>query len=153
MNKKTIKQELAFSGVMTFGMVLIMMSYNMFLRFGFSAVTLENIVLHFVPIYAGAFLIEQLIVNHNVQKAHKLIVSPDDKKFKQIAVYSLLMVTMMATLMTLYAALMNNTGSPTFWEDYAKSLLMNFPMALVAQFVVVGPLTRLIFAKIDMRAK
>ena len=30
---------------------------------------------------------------------------------------------------------------------------MNFPMALVAQFVVVGPLTRLIFAKIDMRAK
>lgn len=136
---------------MTFGMVIIMMSYNMILRFGVSWDTFSKIIVAFIPIYLGAFLIEQLIVNHNVQRVHKMIVSPDDKKFKKIAVYSLLMVTMMACLMTLYAALMTNTGSATFWYDYGKSLLMNYPMALVAQFAVVGPLVRGLFAKLEKR--
>lgn len=149
MQKKTIKQELAFSAVMTLFMVAMMMSYNMFMRFGFSLDTVENILLHIVPIYVGAFLIEQLIVNHNVQKVHKLIVSPDGKAFKKIAVYSLLMVTCMVLLMTLFAALINNTGSETFWTDYLQSVAMNFPAALVAQFGIAGPLTRWIFAKLE----
>ena len=50
------------------------------------------------------------------------------------------MLTVAST--SLMAALINNTGSDTFWTDYLQGVAMNFPAALVARFGVAGPLTR-----------
>lgn len=143
---KTMQKELLFSAAMTLGMVVIMLTYNTILRFGLSGETPGMLLAHFVPIYIGAFLIQKLIVDHNVKKAHKMIVAPEDKAFKKTIVYTLLMVTMMVLFMTLYASLLSNTGSQTFWGDYIKSVLMNYPVALMAQLVVVGPLVRAMFS-------
>lgn len=141
---KILKAETTFSIMMTLGMVSIMLTYNMLMHLGFTGMALKGILLNFIPVFIGAYLIEQLIVNHNVRKVHEMIVSPEDKQFKKIMVYLLLMVVCMVLPMTLFAALINNVGSGTFWYDYLKSVAMNFPMALIAQFLVVGPATRAI---------
>ncbi len=144
--KKILQKELQFSAWITLGMVLIMVAYNMILHFGFTADALMIGLQSFVPIYVGAFLIEQTIVDHNVKRIHKLIVSPTDDAFKKAVWFSFLMVTFMVLAMTLFASLLSNTGSDVFWSEYLVSVARNFPVALIAQFFVVGPIVRAFIA-------
>lgn len=144
--KNIVKKELQFSLIMTFGMVVIMLTYNMLLHFGWSQEALVVGLQSFVPVYLGAFLIEQFIVDHNVRRVHAFVVSPTDKAFKKVIVFSLLMVTGMVVAMTLFAALLTNTGSADFWMEYLVSVARNFPVALIAQLCIVGPIVRAFIA-------
>lgn len=150
---RTLKEELAFSTMMTIGMASIMLSYNMVLVFGFHTETLILIIKQFVPVFLIAFAVEQLIVSHNVHKLHKILVSPTDPKFKHILVMVLLMVTGMCLLMTLITTLINVGTENQFLEHYISSVIKNYPMALVAQLVVVGPLVRYFHLKIFTKSK
>ena len=145
---KLQKEELLFGLLMTIGMVTIMTSYNIVIVFGFNANALKHILAGIVPVFIVAFIVEQLIINHNVQKMHKLIVSPDDPKFKQIVMFSILMVTGMCLSMTLYATLVNVGTSSHFWQQYFAAVARNYPVALLSQLLVVGPLARALHAKI-----
>lgn len=148
---KTLKEELAFSGLMTVGMVVIMLAYNAILTFGFTTASAMMIVTQFTPIFVIAFIIEQLIVSHNVHKLHKILVSPHDPEFKHIIVMAGLMVTGMCLLMTLYTTLVNVGTENNFWQHYLSAVIRNYPVALVAQLAVVGPLVRLTHMNIFKR--
>ena len=150
---RTLKEELVFSTMMTIGMATIMLSYNMVLIFGFHTETIILIIKQFVPIFLIAFAVEQLIVSHNVHKLHKIIVSPTDPKFKHILVMVLLMVTGMCLMMTLITTLINVGTENHFLEHYISSVIKNYPMALLAQLAVVGPLVRYLHLKIFTKSK
>lgn len=152
MNKDT-KEELAFSTMMTVGMVLIMLSYNIILISGFTQKSLVIILTQFIPIFIAAFIIEQLVVSHNVHKLHKIIVSPHDPKFKYIIVMSILMATSMSLLMTLYTTLIHVGTVNNFWQHYIVAWLRNYPVALMAQLIVVGPIVRLLHIRLFAQTK
>lgn len=147
MNKK-IKEELVFSALMTVGMAAIMLIFNMILMFGFTKEACMGILTQFVPIYIAAFAIEQLVVSHNVNKLHKIIVSPSDSKFKYITIMAILMATCMSLLMTLYTSLIYVGTENNFWHHFIFAWLHNYPVALFSQLVVVGPIVRLIHKNI-----
>lgn len=152
MNKDT-KEELAFSTMMTVGMVLIMLSYSIILISGFTPKSLIIILTQFIPIFVVAFIIEQLVVSHNVHKLHKIIVSPHDPKFKYIVVMSILMATSMSLLMTLYTTLIHTGTGNDFWQHYIVAWLRNYPVALTAQLFIVGPIVRLLHIKLFAQTK
>ena len=142
------KEELIFGLLMTVGMVTIMTSYNIIGMFGFNGNAFMHILTGITPIFITALVVEQLIINHNVQKLHKLIVSPNDPQFKKIVVFSVLMVTGMCLSMTLYATLANVGTGPRFFEHYLTNVARNYPVALISQLFVVGPLARAFHARL-----
>ncbi|PJZ84930.1 DUF2798 domain-containing protein [Leptospira harrisiae] len=150
---RILKEESVFSTLMTIGMVTVMLSYNIILIFGFHTNTLLMIVRQFIPIFLIAFAVEQLVVSHNVQKLHKIFVSPSDPKFKHILIMVLLMVTSMCLLMTLITTLINIGTENHFREHYISSVLKNYPVALLAQLLVVGPIVRIIHLKLFNKSK
>lgn len=93
-------------------------------------------------------MIERLVVGHNVSKLHKMIVSSDDTEFKHVIVMSGLMVTGMCLLMTLYATVVSFGSGAGFWSEYIFNLVRNYPVALLAQLLVVCPLTRFLFVRL-----
>ena len=147
MNQET-KEELIFSALMTIGMVLVMLSYNIILISGFTLKSLIVIITQFIPIFIAAFIVEQLVVSHNVHKLHKMIVSPSDPEFKHILVMSILMATSMSLLMTMYTTLIHVGTEDHFWQHYITAWLRNYPVALIAQLLVVGPAIRSLYIKV-----
>ena len=146
-----LKEELEFSFMMMFGMVTIMLSYNSILISGFSLTTLKMILSQFIPIFIMVFFVEQLFVSHNVQKLHKILVSPEDPKFKHEIIMILLMVTGMCASMTMYTSLIYVGTGNGFWHHYLFALIRNYPVALISQMFIVGPLVRFLFVKINSK--
>lgn len=133
--------------MMTVGMVTIMLTYNAIFILGFTSAALTLIVTQFIPIFIAAFIIEQMIVSHNARKLHKIVASPNDAQFKSIIKLSIIMVTGMCLSMTLYTTLVN-TGTDNFWQHYGTAIIRNYPIALIAQLAIVGPLTRILHVRI-----
>ncbi len=145
--KHTLKQELIFSAMMTFGMVLVMLSFNIILAVGFTSTALIGILTNVLPVFVVALLVELLLVAHNVKKLHTIIVAPDDPKIKYVLVMGMLMVLGMCATMSLYATLVNHGTGPDFWRSYLLTFSRNLPVALVAQLIVIGPTVRLLHVR------
>lgn len=150
MNSK-LKEELAFSSMMIFGMVTIMLAYNSILIAGFSFATIKMALSQFIPIFIAVFIVEQLFVRHNVHKLHKILVSPDDPGFKREMVMIILMVTAMCTSMTMYTTLIYVGTQGNFWQHYLFAVARNYPVALFSQIIIVGPLVRILHKKLFSR--
>ena len=142
------KEELAFTLMMVVGMVLIMLTYNSVLAVGFTGEAASMVMSHIVPTILVAGILELFVVSHNVHKIHKLIVSPGDPQFKHIIVLALLFVTFMAAIMSLYGTLLSTGTENSFWYHYGINLLRNWPVALIAQLVVMGPLVRVVHMRL-----
>lgn len=142
--KSSVREELIFSTMMTFGMVLVMLSFNVVLAAGFSGSALMGILANFLPVFVVAMAVELLLVAHNVKKLHKVLVAPDDPKIKFVLVMGALMVLGMS----LYAVLVNHGTGPDFWSNYLLTFSRNLPVALVAQLIVIGPIVRLLHMRI-----
>lgn len=143
MNSK-LKEELAFSSMMIFGMVTVMLAYNSILISGFGLETIKIILSQFVPIFIAVFIVEQLFVSHNVHKLHKILVSPDDPGFKREIVMIILMITAMCVSMTMYTTLIYVGTEGNFWQHYLLAIARNYPVALFSQLIIVGPLVRIL---------
>lgn len=146
--KSSVREELIFSTMMTFGMVLVMLSFNVVLAAGFSGSALMGILANFLPVFVVAMAVELLLVAHNVKKLHKVLVAPDDPKIKFVLVMGALMVLGMCSTMSLYAVLVNHGTGPDFWSNYLLTFSRNLPVALVAQLIVIGPIVRLLHMRI-----
>jgi uncharacterized membrane protein len=145
---KTLIKELTYSALTTTGMVTIMMSYNVILGTGFNTSAISIFLSQFIPVFVVAFLVQKFVVSHNAFALHKKIVSPQDPTIKYIAVMTLLMVTGMCLSMTMYATLTSVGTENDFWGHYFISVARNYPVALIAQGFVVGPIVRNLHAKI-----
>jgi hypothetical protein len=129
-------------------MVTIMMSYNVILGTGFTTSAISIFVSQFIPVFIVAFLISKFVISHNAFALHRKIVSPQDPTIKYIVVMTLLMVTGMCLSMTMYATLVSVGTENNFWGHYFINVARNYPVALIAQGFVVGPIVRSLHAKI-----
>ena len=150
---RTAKEELVFSAINTIGMVVIMVSYNVIQLCGATVDSIGVILLKIVPIFIAAFLVAKLVVDHNVHALHRILVSPHDPAFKHILVLSILMVTGMCFAMTLYTTILYSGTGGDFFSRYLGGVARNYPVALISQLLVVGPLSRVIHLKIFRRSE
>jgi len=54
----------------------------------------------------------------------------------------------MAAIMSLYGTLLSTGTENSFWYHYGINLLRNWPVALIAQLVVMGPLVRVVHMRL-----
>lgn len=142
------KEGIIFGIFMCFGMVLIMLFYNTILR-GFSSFTVSSFVIIFCITFIVAFIIESLIE----PIARKLALSLPYDKSKEtnfIIAISFCMVPMMVIIMSGYGLVLTTltTGvEGSFFTVYLKTVGLNFIVALPAQLLIVGPISRRLLVK------
>lgn len=151
------KEGIIFGLCMCFGMVFIMSFYNTALH-GFSSFTIGSAIIQFVITFVVAFAAESLVE----PLARKLAASlPYDKskKLNIILVFAFCMVPMMVLIMSVYGLVLTSfiadiNGS--LFTAYMKTVGLNIIVALPAQLLIVGPISRWIlvnFIKPSPQAK
>ncbi|MDL4842365.1 DUF2798 domain-containing protein [Aquibacillus rhizosphaerae] len=142
------KEGIIFGIFMCFGMVSIMTAYNTALH-GFSSFTIGSAAIQFTVTFIVSFFVESLVE----PKARKFALSlPYDKskKINIILAISLCMVSLMVLIMSGYGlilmSLMIGIKGPIF-TAYLKTVGLNFIVALPAQLLIVGPISRWLLTK------
>lgn len=151
MNKMptTIKEHLLFTALMVTVMCLVMTNYNVMLHDGFSIESFKKACAIFPLTFVVAFLVEWFIVGRiAMMLAHKVLIE-NDPLLKKILVIALFFVTGMASLMSLYGAVISNGFSSDLFSIWIKNISMNFPMAYFLQVAIAGPFVRFLYAKLS----
>lgn len=147
----TRKESLIFGGMMCFGMVLVMTMYNFYLHNAFASLTFTQGVLDLLLGFAVAFLLDCFLVGPYAKKAALKITGPTAKPLYKVLAISTCMVIGMASLMSVYGLITSSIADGIQWNsilgDYARTLGMNFIVALPLQMIVMGPVVRFIFRK------
>jgi hypothetical protein len=127
----SFKERILFSISQSFLMVLGMMSFNLILHNEFS---LNNIAFGFPLLFITAFLIDWFIINKITVK----IVSHYKKQF----LFPISKVTGMVVCMSCIALLIEIGFMSDFANVYCAAITKNYPIALLLQIIVAGPLAR-----------
>ncbi|ARK32321.1 DUF2798 domain-containing protein [Halalkalibacter krulwichiae] len=142
------KEGIIFGLFMCFGMVLIMSVYNTALQ-GFSAFTVWSVVIIFAVTFIVAFIAESLVE----PIARKLAFSvPFDrsKRMNIILALAFCMVPMMVLIMSGYGVLLQSVTigiEGSIFTAYLKTIGLNIIVALPAQLLIVGPISRWLLTK------
>lgn len=145
---KNKKEQMVFTTLTCACMVLGMSIYNVILLKGFTLSVFIDVALGFVPAFIVGLLLDIFIVGKISKSVVTKIVKQGDPLIKKILFMSCFMVTGMVLLMSLYGAIMNVGFSTELPTAYVKGVGFNFIAALPLQFLIVGPIVRLIFTKI-----
>ncbi len=141
------KESFIFTLIMCVLMVLGMSIYNLLLLNGFSNSFFKDLVIGYVPAFLVALVLDVFVVGKLAKSvAHKFI-KPADPMFKRVMLISFCMVSSMVLLMSFYGAVVHVGFTADLFHAYLKSVLQNFICALPLQFLIVGPLTRIIFMR------
>ncbi|MCI2256592.1 DUF2798 domain-containing protein [Domibacillus sp. PGB-M46] len=142
------KEGIIFGSFMCFGMVLIMSVYNTALH-GFSTFTPGSAVVQFLVTLIIAFVVESFVE----PIARKIALSLPYDKSKEInfiVALSCCMVPAMVLIMSVYGlaltAFMSEIEGSIF-TAYLKTVGLNFVVALPAQLLIVGPISRWLLTK------
>lgn len=147
-------QELIFTFIMVIVMVYAMICYNIAIEFG--ALTNEVFLIAFNELwFMGliAFGLDFFLVGFLTKKiSFKLIKENYRNSFTLTLSISILSVCFMCPLMSFFATLIIKQPSlADFFATWVQTSILNFPMALLWQLVVAGPLVRFIFRLIFIR--
>ncbi|MEW4354222.1 DUF2798 domain-containing protein [Streptococcus pneumoniae] len=143
---KTKKESIVFTILMCSVMVFGMSIWNLTLVGQFSW---GHVFLGFVPAFIVAFLLDVFVVGPVAKKLafgflHRL---PQPVKiWQKILVISGTMALFMVTFMSLYGLLFN--GVSLSLATYLRAWLSNAVMALPLNFLVAGPISRLLLEKL-----
>ncbi|WP_438444087.1 DUF2798 domain-containing protein [Gorillibacterium sp. sgz5001074] len=145
---KNKKESFVFTTIMCFLMVLVMSFYNIALFGGFSDTFIRQFMTGFFPALAAALLLDLFVVGKAAKGlAHRLL-RPSDPLIKKILLISFFMVCGMAACMSLFGTVAHYGFAPESLRHYPRTFGLNFIFALPLQFLVVGPVTRLLFTRI-----
>ena len=137
------KEGIIFGLFMCFGMVLIMSTYNTALH-GFSDFTIGSALIQFVITFAVAFIVESLVEPRAGKLARSLPYNKS-KKINIILAFAFCMVPSMVLIMSVYGVVLKSIligieGS--YVIEYLKTVGLNIIVALPAQLLIVGPISR-----------
>lgn len=144
---KTKFQDIIFTIMMVFVMVYGMICYNM----AISMHGMSNVIFlkafHELPIMGAiAFVLEFFLVGKIARKtASKLVNSQKTGPFSMIMAVSAVTVAWMCPLMSFAATLLFKDAGRQIIAAWLQTTLLNYPMALIWQFFVAGPLVRKVF--------
>ncbi|GAA0242233.1 DUF2798 domain-containing protein [Metaclostridioides mangenotii] len=142
------KEGLFFTTIVCFFMVLGMSSYNLLIH---SQLTVQNLIIGFIPGFIIAFFIDIVIVSSAAKKiAFSLPIKKDNKIHLVIAI-STCMVLGMVTFMSMYGVIMQFGFTNNFLQLYIATFTKNVVAALPLQLIIVGPLCRFFLSKVQDR--
>ncbi|MCW3161709.1 DUF2798 domain-containing protein [Chryseobacterium oryctis] len=98
--------------------------------------------------FVVAFICEWFIVGRVAMMLVPKFLKEKDPIFKKILITALFFVTGMATLMSLYGALITDGYTSNLFSTWIKNISLNFPMAYFLQVAIAGPFIRFIFNKV-----
>ncbi|WP_204936616.1 DUF2798 domain-containing protein [Methanococcus maripaludis] len=129
-------------------MAFVMTAYNTFLNQGFSVGTLKESWLRFPFTFLAAFVLEYFIVGrHGMKLAFKLH-QQYHTPFQKRAMTSLVIVSGMATMMSLYGSILTVGFSKDLPLTWGHNLAINFVFAYPLIVFVTLPLVGFVFRKI-----
>ena len=144
----TLKEHLIFTFLMVFFMCLVMINYNVILHNGFSVESIKKAVLMFPLTFVVAFICEWFIVGRVAMILVTKFIKEHDPIFKKILITALFFFFFMATLMSLYGALITDGYTSNLLTTWIKNISLNFPMAYLLQVAIAGPFIRFVFNKV-----
>lgn len=149
--KKETKEKIVFSLLMSLIMVYGMEVYNASIINGSISKSTILIPINEILLFAVIVItIQTIIAWPLVQKLLPKIINPKrDKKIHVILATSGLTVCIMCPLMSLVAACLFKGVNINLFTNWFKTIAINFPMALLWQILVAGPLVRGITSKIN----
>ncbi len=149
MSAMSTRKAFSFSLVMCFFMASAMSALGLYLSRGFFPGFLRQYLLQWPVGFVTALTYEWFVVAPVAKRAVGRLVKggPQESPVRFVLLLSLLMVIGMVTFMSLFGAFMQKGLGPGLGEAYLGMLRVNFPVALGLQLLLVGPLTRLLFAK------
>lgn len=138
------KKNLTFTLMMVFCMATVMLTYNAITTKGFTNEAIVFFLMRWIPTMIIAFAVEFLVVGRNAAKLHAILTSPSDPKIKHTMVMALIFVTSMASIMSFYGTFLSVGFGADFWGEYIVNLARNWPIALLTQLFIAGPLVRFV---------
>lgn len=154
---RTKKEQVVFGLMMCFGMVTIMLLFNLYNSGMIGKLSLMEILLQFVICFVVAFAVESILVGPVAKKVAFSL--PFDKSNKLVVVLTLsfFMVVGMVLVMSFYGVMTsyftNGLGGHSILRSYGSAIGHNFLLALPAQLLVVGPIVRAVFGNVVARSK
>lgn len=147
---QTKLQNIIFTIMMVLVMVYGMVVYNITLDRGALTNDVFFIALFELPIMCViGFIIESLIAGKLAQKmAFKIVTPGKDNQFMVILAISAMTVVCMCPMMSLVATCLFKGIDNQIIAKWIQLTITNFPMALLWQIFVAGPVVRFIFGHI-----
>ncbi|MTB64275.1 DUF2798 domain-containing protein [Streptococcus sp. zg-86] len=140
---KNVKEAFLFTVLMCGFMVLGMSCWNLFLV---GRLSWSSVVMGFGPAFLVAFTLDTLLVGPIAKAAAFKVLNrlPNPvKDWQKILTISGTMAFCMVSMMSLYGLIVN--GVPISFATYRVAWLSNALMAFPLNFLVAGPLARLLF--------
>lgn len=139
-------QEICFTVLNSGVMILLMGIYNVSLNLGgLSAASLDIAVRHFPLEWAIGFLLAFFLASKFAKQMSGKVTEADDRILLKILSIQTFTVCAMVPMMSLVGTLMNAEWNLNFIFIWIQTSILNFGMALLLQYFVVGPLCRKVF--------
>ncbi|MGQ8873763.1 hypothetical protein [Paenibacillus sp. TSA_86.1] len=146
------KEQVMFGLMMCTGMVVVMMTFNLWHAGMLSQMSVMQMLIQFVICFVIAFLVESFIVGPVARKIAFSIPFARASKIKGVVTMSFLMVIGMVLVMSLYgmitAYLAGRLDGVSVSSTYLHTIARNFSLPLPYQLIVLGPLVRYVFGKL-----
>lgn len=143
---KTKTQKIIFSLLMALLMVYGMETYNHIIVYGFTPNSLAISIPELLWLMAIVIVLQELIAGRLARKIAFSIVRPSEKPaLKTIIAIQIATVCLMCPMMSFVAALAFKGALPgPLWLKWLQAVAVNFPMAMIWQIFVAGPVVRTI---------
>ncbi|MBS9337504.1 DUF2798 domain-containing protein [Fructobacillus parabroussonetiae] len=145
---RNLKEELFFMLIMAGLMVFGMSVYNVYLADGYSSQFWNEIIIGYPIALIVAMIADGFIVGPIAKGlAFKVIVPrfKDTEGLKIPITISLLMITGMVTLMSVFGLVINGKAL----SHYSSAWLLNLVLALPLQLLIVAPIARFALSKVQ----
>ncbi|AVB75890.1 DUF2798 domain-containing protein [Methanococcus maripaludis] len=129
-------------------MAFVMTTYNLVLHQGFSAEVLKVSWLSFPLTFIVAFTLEYYVVGRHGMKLVFKLHKDHHTAFQKRAIAALVIVSGMASLMSLYGSILTVGFSNELPLTWGHNLVINFLFAYPLIVFVAGPLVGFVFRKI-----
>ncbi|WP_339306591.1 hypothetical protein NST33_02340 [Paenibacillus sp. FSL L8-0435] len=145
------KEQIIFGLMMCTGMVVVMMTFNLWHSGLLGKMSPLEILLQFILCFVIAFLVESFIVGPVARKIAFSLPFDKSNKILGVLAMSFFMVIGMVLIMSLYgmvsAYLADQLSGSSVFRTYLHTIARNFSLALPYQLIILGPLVRYVFGK------
>lgn len=146
------KEQVIFGLMMCTGMVVVMMTFNLWHTGMLSQMSVMQMLFQFLICFVLAFLVESFIVGPVARRIAFSIPFAKTSKIKGVVTMSIFMVIGMVLVMSLYGIItayaVDRLDGVSVFSAYLHTIARNFSLALPYQLIVLGPLVRYVFGKL-----
>lgn len=142
---KNKKENFIFTMISCAMMVFGMMSFNIWLNTGFTKELAAGILSGFLPGFLMALVLDWFLVGRIAKSIVAKICKPEDPLMKRVMLISFMMVSGMCLSMSFLTSLLHLGYSEQYFKQFVIIWIRNFPVALILQFLIVGPIARSVF--------